>query len=189
MMHTKIKEISKNKYLISACILLLVGVIIGVCVLNFLPEELKSQLGTFVLKGEKSVFNSAINKLAFPTFVLVLLYLGGFNAVGHVTVSFAMLCFGMIYGIKNALNFYYIGNEFIIKDIADYFTFSIYTAFLVITMAESSFLSSQYIYKQLHENTYEKPLYNAKNQAVKLLTFTAIITAFSILSGYISTII
>ena len=95
----------------------------------------------------------------------------------------------MVYGIKNALNFSYVGSDFIIKSVADYFTFSLYAAFLVVTMAESSLLSSQSVYNKLNKVSTEKPLYNAKNQTVKFITFTAVIALFSVFSGYISTII
>lgn len=183
------KEIIKNKYLLAACGLLLTGVVIGVCVLGFLPEELKNQLGTFVLKDSKGVLNSAMNRFTLPFFVLLLLYIGGFNAVGYITVAFSMLCFGTVYGIKSALNFYYLGSDFIINAVADYLTFSVYSAFLIITMAESSFLSSQHIYIQINGKAPDKQLYNAKNQTVKLITFTAVMAIFSLLSGYISTVI
>lgn len=109
--------------------------------------------------------------------------------MGHITVSFALLGFGMVYGIKNALNFSFGGGDYIIKAVAEYFTFSLYAAFLVVTMAESSLLSSQSVYNKLNKASTEKPLYNAKNQIVKLTVFTAVIAAFSVLSGYISTII
>lgn len=188
-MSIKIKEITKNKYLLTACGLLLAGVVIGTCVLKFLPAELEKQLCEFVLKDGGSVLNAAMNKFALPAFTLALLYLGGFNAAGHITAAFALLGFGTVYGIKNALNFNCSGSDFIIKSVADYFTFSVYAAFLIVTMAESSFLSSQCIYSRLYESNVEKTLYNAKNQTVKLITFTAVIAAFSALSGYISTVI
>lgn len=188
-MSIKIKEIVKNKYLFTACGLLLAGVVIGVLVLKFLPEKLESQLGEFVLKDGGSVLKAAMNRFALPAFTLLLLYIGGFNAVGHITVSFALLGFGVVYGIKNALNFSYVGSDFIIKSVADYFTFSLYAAFLVVTMAESSLLSSQSVYNKLNKVSTEKPLYNAKNQTVKFITFTAVIALFSVFSGYISTII
>lgn len=188
-MSIKIKEIVKNKYLFTACGLLLAGVVIGVLVLKFLPEKLESQLGEFALKDGGSVLKAAMNRFALPAFTLLLLYIGGFNAVGHITVSFALLGFGMVYGIKNALNFSFGGGDYIIKAVAEYFTFSIYAAFLVVTMAESSLLSSQGVYNKLNKASTEKPLYNAKNQTVKLTVFTVVIAAFSVLSGYISTII
>ena len=189
-MSIKIKEFAKNKYLIAACGLVLLGTLIGVCVLKFLPAELEHQLSEFVLKdGSGSVLSAAMNKFALPAFTLILLYLGGFNAAGHVTAAFALLGFGTVYGIKNALNFSCSGSDFIIKSVADYFTFSLYAAFLIVTMAESCFLSSQSIYNQLHNTACEKSLYNAKNQTVKLIVFTAVIALFSAFSGYISTII
>ena len=188
-MSIKIKEIVKNKYLFMACGLLLAGVVIGALVLKFLPEKLESQLGEFVLKDGGSVLKAAMNRFALPAFTLLLLYIGGFNAVGHITVSFALLGFGMVYGIKNALNFSFGGGDYIIKAVAEYFTFSLYAVFLVVTMAESSLLSSQSVYNKLNKASTEKPLYNAKNQTVKLTIFTVIIAAFSVLSGYISTII
>lgn len=190
-MSIKIKEFAKNKYLFTSCGLVLLGTVIGVCVLKFLPKELEHQLSEFVLKdGSGSVLNAAMNKFALPAFTLILLYLGGFNAAGHVTAAFALLGFGTVYGIKNALNFSCAaGSDFIIKSVADYFTFSLYAAFLIVTMAESCFLSSQSIYGKLHNADIEKPLYNAKNQTVKLVTFTTIIALFSAFSGYISTII
>ena len=147
--------------------------------LKLLPAELEHQLSEFVLKdGSGSVLSAAMNKFALPAFTLILLYLGGFNAAGHVTAAFALLGFGTVYGIKNALNFSCSGSDFIIKSVTDYFPFSLYAAFLVVT-----------IYNQLHNTACEKSLYNAKNQTVKLIAFTAVIALFSAFSGYISTII
>lgn len=188
-MSIKIKEFLKNKYLIIVCVLLLGGTVIGSCVLNILPEELKIQLGSFVLKDGKSILNIALDKFALPFFALLLLYIGSFNAAGHITAAVTLMSFGTIYGIKESLNFSFYGEEFIIKAAADYLTFSIYALFLVATMAESCFLSAQSIYKGLHGNLPEKTHYNAKNQTVKLIAFTVITALFSLLSGYVLTVI
>lgn len=188
-MKSKIKEIIKSKYLIVSCILFLTGVTIGVCVLNFLPETLKNQLGAFELVTSKNLFYSAMNKFTLPISVLILLYLGGFNAMGHITITTALLGFGTVFGIKKALNYHYLGSDFIINSVAEYFTFSVYSVFLVLTMAESSFFSAQTAYRQMHSSICEKPLYNAKNQSVKLIAFTAIVIVFSALSTYILSVI
>lgn len=188
-MSTKIKELLKNKYLLIACALLLTGTVIGSCVLNFLPEELKIQLGSFVLKDGKSILNIALDRFTLPFFALLILYIGSFNAVGHITATVALMSFGTVYGIKESLNFSFYGEEFIIKAAANYFTFSVYVLFLVATMAESCFLSAQSVYKELHGGSSEKAHYNAKNQTVKLITFTAITVLFSLLSGYVLTVI
>lgn len=188
-MNSKIKEIIKSKYLITSCVLFLTGLIIGVCVLNFLPETLKNQLGTLEFITSKNLLNSAINKFTLPLAVIIFLYLGGFNAMGHITITAVLLGFGTVCGIKEALNYYYLGNDFIVNAVVEYFTFSIYSVFLVLTMAESSFFSAQAIYRQIYTTTGDKTHCNAKNQSVKFVTFTAVIMMFSLLSAYIISII
>lgn len=179
----------KNKFLIICCAVLILGTVFGTLVLKYLPEKLCGELLLLASPKADSFLTGFINRIALPLIILTSLYLSGFSAAGHATSAAAVFICGAIMGIKSAVNYLYSGTGFFLTALAEYFTFSLYVCFLLITMAESSFFSSQQIYIRAYRPSREISHTYAGNATVMYIAFTAASALFAAFSAYIFSIL
>ncbi len=180
--------IKKNRYLIISCVILIFGIIFGTIVLKYLPDELCKNLFEITSRKSEIFYIGFIDKFTLPFIVMTALYFSGFSAAGQVTAGIALFADGAIYGVRNAVNYSFVGADFLVTALLEYFTFTIYIGFLVLIMSENAFASARKVSLSLRPETTEKPYYNAKKFTVKYITFTAIFAVFSAFSAFISNI-
>ncbi len=189
-MNEKIRQtLRRNRYLLLAVSVLLLGTVIGVVALQNLPKELLEKVQTLSIMGKKDFKTIWWDRFAFSECVLFGLFISGFSLFGHGTASFLLLLYGMIYGVKNAVSYHFLGSGYLIPALAEFFSFLIFTVFCFLVMGENSFYSSELLRRIIQKKNDEKPHYNGKNQAVKLICFTVILAVFSALSSYLSLVL
>lgn len=180
------ENVRKNRYLIISAVLLICGIAFGKEILDYLPPELCKNIFEIASKKSNSFYIAYIDKFTLPFVIITALYLSGFSAAGQITAGVAMFADGAIYGIKNAVNYSFVGKDYIIPALFEYFTFTIFIGFLLLIMSESAFASAKKIYLNVKSEGAEKPHYNAKNITVKYIAFTAVFAVFSAFSAFIS---
>lgn len=180
------ETLRKNRYLIFSCFVLICGIVFGTAVLKYIPDELCKNIYEIISKESSDFFINFIDKFTLPFIILTALYLSGFSAAGQITAALAVFINGTIYGIKNAVNYSFMGADFLISDLLEYFTFTIYIGFLTLIMSENALASAKKILISLKSDLPEKPHYNAKKITVKYVTFTAVFAAFSAFSVFVS---
>lgn len=176
----------KNRFLILSCAVLIAGTFFGTSMLKYLPENICINLYNFISQNPESFSSEFLNKICFPFFMLISIYLAGFSALGCITSLAAIFINGAFFGFENGLNYIFSGTDYIINGLISYFTATLYFSFMLIIMAESSIFLSRRISEKLKSDRTEIPHYNAKKQTVKFITFTFVFAIFSAISTYIS---
>ncbi len=179
-----LSTVYKNRFLILSGIVLVAGNIVGITVLKTLPQSIAKNLSLFISQASQTFFGDFLNCFCMPFITLLFVFLAGFSAVGKFTVFFTVFINGILFGFQNGINYMFLGTNYIFTAIISYFTATVYFGFLIIIMAESSIFSSKHLIELLKNETSEKLHYNAKNQTIKFITFTAVFAIFSAISAY-----
>lgn len=181
-----LNTVLKNRFLILSCAVLILGTVFGTSMLKFLPEEVLKNLFGFLSNRPSDFMNEFINKLSFPLLILISLYFSGSGIFGSFTAPFLVFIYGAFYGFENSLNYMFYGADYIVSCMISFFTGTFFYGFAILLMSENSIFSSKSIMNCIKGKSEEKPHYNAKKQAVKLVAFTACFAIISVFSAFIS---
>lgn len=179
------EELYKNRWLILICTVLILGSFFGTSITDILPENICKNIFEFMSEKTESFTKEFINIFSFPFAVLFTLYLSGLSIPGYISSFVVIFIFGMINALKNSIIYMFLGSEFVIENFINFLTADIILLVMIIVMAESSFFASKKIIRCIKNTSDEKPIYNAKNNTVKLITFTAIFVIISSFSAYL----
>ena len=177
------ETVYKNRFLILNCLMLFFGTIFGTSMLKIIPEELSGNLFGFVSKSSSDFINIFINRFSFPFIILTGIYFSGTGIFGSFTAPAMIFISGFFFGFENALNFKFLGMDYIVTALVIFFTSSVFLNFIILIMSENSVFSSLNLLKCVSDKTTEKPHYNAKNITVKFVTFTLVSAIICLVSA------
>ena len=180
---TLFKRVLKNRYLILVCLILILGTYFGTCVLKIIPENIAENLFGFVSKSALDFKGVFINRFSFPFIVLIGIYLSGTGILGSLTVPLVVFINGFLFGFENALNYKFLGMNYIVNSVMIFFTLTVFLDFMIIILSENSIYSSKQLTDYITGKNTEKSHYNAKKITVKFVTFTVIFVVVSLISS------
>ena len=126
------ENIYKNRFLIISCVVLVFGTIFGTSMLKIIPEEICENFYGFVSKQSSDLFNVFINRFSFPFIILLFLYFSGTSLLGMFPALAAVFISGFFFGFENALNFKFLGMDYIVTALVIFFTSSIFLNFIIL---------------------------------------------------------
>lgn len=170
-------EISKNRYLLISCLMLSAGVLIGCYSVKIFPLMLKEKLFSIASFEAEDFLYSFADNFVFPFIALSALFLSGFSAAGHLTVSLEAILSGTYIGIKSSILLLNT-NEIYLKFFVLYL---IFVCFMAVILAESAFFTSSAILSSLKSSNAANMSYQAKYLSVKYIAFTLFSAVISLI--------
>ena len=164
----------KNRFMVISCIMLILGTLFGNSVLKIIPEEISENLFEFISKSTSDFINIFINRFSFPFIILIGIYLSGTGILGCFTAPAILFINGFFFGFENALNFKFLGMNYVVSALVVFFTSAVFIDFILLIMSENSIQSSLRLLNCVSNKNVEKTHYNTRNLTVKFISFTVI---------------